>query len=71
MARLDVAYPDRKVGIEAQSKRWHSIWDRVQKDSLRHSRLTAAGWRVLYETYDTLNNSPHEILDRLGKLLSA
>ncbi|MDQ3985042.1 MAG: hypothetical protein M3280_00870 [Actinomycetota bacterium] len=69
IGRLDVAYPDKKVGVEAHSLRWHSPRERVKRDAERHNRLTAAGWRVLYETYETLNRRPHEILDRLGSLL--
>lgn len=71
VGRLDVAYPDRKVGVEAQSKRWHSPAERVQRDSDRHNRLLAAGWRILYETYENLRNRPGEILLRLEKLLLA
>ena len=69
IGRLDVAYPEKKVGVEAHSLRWHSPRERVKRDAERHNRLTAAGWRVLYETYETLNRRPQEILDRLSCLL--
>ena len=68
IGRLDVAYPDAKIGLEAHSSRWHSSAERVRKDARRHNRLTAAGWRVLYETYDDLKNRPSDILDRLETL---
>ena len=69
VGRLDIAYPEQKVGIEVHSLRWHSPRERVKKDAARHNRLTAAGWRILYETYENLNSQPHEIARRLETLL--
>ena len=69
IGRLDVAYPAHKVGLECHSLRWHSARERVKRDAERHNRLTAAGWRVLYETYETLRERPGEIHDRLSALL--
>lgn len=69
IGRLDVAYPDRRIGVEAHSLRFHSARERVQKDADRHNRLSTAGWTVLYETYENLNERPGEVLARLEKLL--
>ncbi len=70
IGRLDIAFPDRRVGVEAHSLRWHSPRERVKRDAERHNRLTSAGWRILYETYEALERQPHEVLGRLKKLLA-
>lgn len=69
VGRLDIAYPDAKVGVEAQGLRWHSSRERVKCDAERHNRLTACGWQMLYETYDALNQRPQQVIDRLAGLL--
>lgn len=70
VARLDLAYPAKRVGVEAYSLRWHSPRQRLRRDTARHNRLTTLGWRILYETFDDLNQRPTEILDRLDALLA-
>ncbi len=70
VARLDAAFPEKRIGIEAHSVRWHSTRQQVQRDADRHNRLAAMGWRILYETYENLNRRPHEILERLDRLLA-
>ena len=50
--RLDFAWPDRKLGLEADS--WEHHGDRVAfgKDRERLSEMVALGWRVLLVTWD-------------------
>lgn len=69
VGRLDVAYPACKVGIEAQSYRYHSPRERMIRDDQRHNRLASAGWRVLYESYEDLIHKPDEILARLDSFM--
>ncbi len=71
IGRIDAAFPEKNIGVEAHSLRWHSPRDRVRRDAERHNRLAAAGWRMLYETFDTLNKRPGEVLERLDRLLAA
>jgi hypothetical protein len=70
IGRLDVAYPEKKVGIEAYSKRWHSPGQRVDTDAARHNRFSVAGWRILYETWANLKDEPERVLDRLEAVLA-
>jgi hypothetical protein len=62
IGRIDLAYPQQLVGVEAYSLRWHSARLRVKRDAARHNRLSVLGWRMLYETYEDLDRSPEEIL---------
>ena len=53
--RLDLAWPSEQVAIECHSQRWHDGWGRGRSDLERDNRLTAAGWRVVYVTWDMLD----------------
>lgn len=45
VARLDLAWPDRMVGREYVSAKWHRP-DKVEDDELRLQRLEALGWSM-------------------------
>jgi very-short-patch-repair endonuclease len=64
--RIDFAYPDIKLGIEAQSIRWHKGEAKGFYDLKRHRHLTRVGWTLLYYSMDDLLNPDEvrtEILD--------
>ncbi|MGH9892199.1 MAG: hypothetical protein ACREA0_09505, partial [bacterium] len=67
VARLDLAWPPVKVGVECHSLRWHA--NRTKRDARRHNRLTTLGWGVLYELYEDMNERPEQVLSRLEDLL--
>jgi len=47
VARVDLAYPDRRLAIELDGFRWHSGRGPFRSDRLRGNRIEAAGWHVL------------------------
>jgi very-short-patch-repair endonuclease len=47
---LDAAYPERRLGIEADSRIWHGGRLDVQRNSDKANLLIASGWRVLHFT---------------------
>ncbi len=47
MARIDLAYPDRLLGIEADGRVWHSGRSDFSRDRRRANRLAALGWTLL------------------------
>ena len=49
--RLDFAYPERGLGIEADSRIWHGGRSDVQRNSDKANLLVAHGWRVLHFTW--------------------
>jgi very-short-patch-repair endonuclease len=62
LARVDFAYPDAKVAIEADGYRYHSGRVAWQRDLTRRNALTSRGWRILHVTWDDLAARPKEIL---------
>lgn len=62
-ARLDVAYPDLRLGIEADSYVHHSSPSDWASDHTRHNALIAAGWRILPVTWEDVCNEPDGVLD--------
>ncbi len=49
--RLDLAYPEVKLGVEAHSRRFHFGPARTESDNLRDLELAAVGWEVIYVTW--------------------
>ena len=71
IARLDIAYPDRKVAIEGHSYRFHSGRAAWEKDIARHKRLVVLGWRIVYVTSGDLTSRPKELADEIRAALNS
>lgn len=54
VARVDLAYPDRRLAIEYDGA-WHGEAGQFARDRQRLNRLGAAGWRVVHVTADDLH----------------
>lgn len=61
VAQVDLAYPDCRVAIELDSKRWHLNRVSFEKDPERRNRLTIAGWTVLNFTWSHYVNEPRKL----------
>jgi very-short-patch-repair endonuclease len=70
VARVDLAYPDRRVAIEYDSDAWHSGVDRRHRDAERRNRLRALGWTVVEVTPAQLR-APAQLLEVLRAVLAA
>ena len=46
-ARIDLAYPELSLGIEADGRRWHSGRADFERDRARANQLAAQGWTIL------------------------
>lgn len=66
---LDFAWPHFRVGVEADSRRWHSDAGAFERDLARHNSLAAAGWRVLRVTEQQVRCEPQGVVDRVRGLL--
>jgi very-short-patch-repair endonuclease len=67
VARVDLAYPDRRVAIEYDGA-WHAESGQFAKDRRRLNRLVAAGWTVLHVTAADMRN-PEALVARIRALL--
>jgi len=70
LARVDLAYPRRKLAIELDSVRWHLNGSSVIEDPRRKNRLMMAGWRVLTFTWADYSERPHHLVDIVRRSLS-
>lgn len=68
-ARVDFAYPDHGVVVEADGYRWHDGRAAWERDRLRISELAARGWRVLLVTWLQLKYRAEEVVDRIRRAL--
>ena len=64
--RIDFAYPEIRLGIEAQSIKWHLGEARFVYDLKRDRQLKEVGWTVLYYSWDDLLR-PVEIASEIGR----
>ena len=67
--RFDAAYPHRSLGIEWDSRRWHSQVDAIARDRARDREAVLHGWRVLRFTWEDLTQHPNEVVDTVRRAL--
>ncbi|CAB4888617.1 unannotated protein [freshwater metagenome] len=61
---IDVAWPEFKLGLEADSELWHWGPRRGRLARQRHNRLTAHGWEMIYASWQDLDD-PSELIKQL------
>jgi very-short-patch-repair endonuclease len=70
IARVDLAYPEARLAIEADGYRYHSARSAWQHDRVRRNALTSRDWQVLHITWEDLQLRPKEILGEIARTLS-
>lgn len=70
IARLDLAYPLARVGIEVDGYEYHSGRARWERDLARRNRIEALGWRLIHVTDRQLRSRKPGFLAILRGLLS-
>jgi REase_MTES_1575 len=68
-ARLDLAWPSRKVAVEADGRTYHDLPEAVHRDRWRQNQLEAQGWTVLRFTWRDVIENPDEIIERVATAL--
>jgi len=71
VGRVDFAYPEAKVAIEADGWAHHFGRQAWQRDSRRGNDLLTAGWKVLRFTYEDLEQRPDEVVTKIREALDA
>jgi very-short-patch-repair endonuclease len=67
--RVDFAYVDARVAIEADGFRWHSTRQQFDRDRARHNSLTAMGWTVIHVTWEQLREQPDDLIHNIRATL--
>jgi very-short-patch-repair endonuclease len=67
--RIDFAYPEHGLALEADGFEFHSDRATFEKDRVRNARLAAQGWRVLPVTWRQLDEQPIRVLARIRQAL--
>jgi very-short-patch-repair endonuclease len=68
---LDFAYPLLRLGIEADSRRWHAGRLDVQRNSEKQNTLTLVGWHLLRFTWFDVTKQPDRVANDILRSLSA
>ena len=60
--RLDLAYPELRLGMECDSKEWHLNERAHETDPVRDNALVLGGWRVLHFTWRRMRDDHQGIV---------
>ena len=67
--RFDGAYPDQRLAIEWDSRRWHLLPDAFARDRERDRMAILHGWRVLRFTWQDLIERPEHVVETVRRAL--
>lgn len=67
--RFDLAYPNHKLAIEWDSRRWHSQLDAFESDRRRDQDAVLNGWRVLRFTWSDVTGRPQGVATAVRRAL--
>ena len=67
--RLDAAYVDERVGIEADSERWHMDRRRFVADRTKRAAAESLGWRILAFTHHHLVHDESFVVATVSRTL--
>ena len=70
VGRVDFAYPEAKLVIELDGRRYHSSKSDLEADHERDNRLVAGGWRVLRVSWRTMVDRPDRVIDLLRRAVA-
>jgi hypothetical protein len=65
--RLDLAYPDDRIAIEAQSVAWHAGKEDLQRTCRKRNLLAALRWCLLEFTWEDVNDRPDLVCDTVSR----
>lgn len=71
VARIDFAYPELGIAIEADGYEKRSSPAALQHDDRRHNKVVLRGWKVLRFTRDDIDNRPLEVVAEVRQALRA
>ncbi len=69
VARLDMAWPRSRLGIEADGRGVHELPEALLHDRKRQNDLQELGWTILRFTWDDVVNHPAAVVAKVRKTL--
>ena len=67
--RFDAAYPESRLAIEWDSRRWHMQASAFDRDRVRDREAIVNGWRVLRFTWADVTERPEEVVATVRRAL--
>ena len=64
---VDAAYPDARIILEADGRRWHSRVRDLVRDRARDNEAARAGWQTLRFMTDELRSDPVGVAETVGE----
>jgi hypothetical protein len=71
VARLDLAWPSRRVAVECDGLAYHSDPQALLRDRARQDDINHLGWRLIRVTWDDWLHRPHDVVRRVRRALAA
>lgn len=68
--RFDDAYPDARLAIEWDGRRYHGQFQAFEADRLRDREALLHDWRIVRFTWNDVNNHPQMVVDTIRSLLA-
>lgn len=68
--RVDFAYVDERIVLEADSRRWHGLFKAFEVDKRRDIAAQLQGWMVLRITWEMVTDDPSFVVDSVRTALS-
>lgn len=69
--RVDLAYPQYKILIEGDSRRWHGTFDAFESDRTRDNAAQIAGWIILRITWRMIERQPSMVIQTVKAALES
>lgn len=66
---VDAAYPDARLIVEADGRRWHTRIRDLLRDHDRDAEAARAGWQTLRFLYERITESPDEVAATVADVL--
>jgi very-short-patch-repair endonuclease len=70
-AFIDFAWPEARLGVEADSYKWHSGRQQWQSDMERQNALAEIGWLLLRFSWWDVTRRPNYVLETIASTLEA
>lgn len=67
---VDGAYPNERLLLEVDSRRWHTRQRDFANDRARDNAATAAGFRTLRFTWNDVSNHPDDVAGQVRQVLA-